>query len=322
GSGDGGGGRGLRGPHPDSGGSLGGRLSKGSCGGPLKERFTVQEMSALVSGIEEFGLKWALIKKSRKELQNKNQGDLKDKWRNWQRNVAVSWMTSRVTIPEQLRDRINALVAAAQRGELPTHTTPNLHVLQQRAFGMTAFQQRYNNQQQHLQQQQHPLQQQVLQQQQSRPEVLSLQASTALAAVAAAAAAAAAMAVGRPPTAAAAPLAADGAVSRTLTLPGAVLAAEAVQLQGQAAAGTAGTQQQREQQPQQQQEQMLSIASMASVARGDYQQQFQLLAATAQSEAGGEHRVSDHPQQQLQQQGQEKEEGDRGEEEEDASARA
>ncbi|GIL90075.1 hypothetical protein Vretimale_18149 [Volvox reticuliferus] len=70
----------------------GGRLSKGSCGGPLKERFTVQEMSALVSGIKEFGLKWALIKKNRKELQNKNQGNLKDKW--WARSktaVAPAW---------------------------------------------------------------------------------------------------------------------------------------------------------------------------------------------------------------------------------------
>ncbi|GIL90015.1 hypothetical protein Vretimale_18094 [Volvox reticuliferus] len=58
---------------------------------------------------------------------------------------------------------------------------------------------------------------------------------------------------------------------------------------------------------------MLSIASMASVARGDYQQQLQIPAATAQSGAGGEHRVSDHPQKQLQQ-GQD--------EEEDASAQA
>ncbi|GFR52045.1 hypothetical protein Agub_g14564, partial [Astrephomene gubernaculifera] len=52
---------------------------KGSGGGPQKERFTLGEMTALVSGIEEFGLRWALIQKSRPELQNKRQGDLKDK---------------------------------------------------------------------------------------------------------------------------------------------------------------------------------------------------------------------------------------------------
>ncbi|GIL67690.1 hypothetical protein Vafri_21021 [Volvox africanus] len=291
---DGSGGREFRGAHQDGGGSSGSRLSKGSYGGALKERFTLQEMSALVSGIEEFGLKWALIKKSRKELQNKNQGDLKDKWRNWQRNVAVSWMTSRVTIPDQLRDRINALVAAAQRGELPTHTTPNLHVLQQRACGMTAFQQHHSNPHQELQQQRQPQQQQqqFQTQQQSGPEALSLQASTAIATVAAAAAAAAAMATGRPPTAGAAPMPADEVASRRFEMPGPALAAEAVQREGQARPS--------QQQPQQQ-EQMLSMTSVAPAARCGRQQQFPL-----QAGAGGGQQVSDHPRpHQHQQQGQE-----------------
>ncbi|GLC48106.1 hypothetical protein PLESTB_000059800 [Pleodorina starrii] len=105
------------------GGCSPGGKPRGAPGGPLKERFTLQEMEALVSGIEEFGLKWALIKKRRPELGNKNHGDLKDKWRNWQRNVAASWATSRVSLPDPLRQRINALVAAAQRGELPTFVT-------------------------------------------------------------------------------------------------------------------------------------------------------------------------------------------------------
>ncbi|GLI68465.1 hypothetical protein VaNZ11_012891, partial [Volvox africanus] len=304
---DGHGGREFRGTHKDGAGSSRSRLPRGNYGGTLKERFTLQEMSALVSGIEEFGLKWALIKKSRKELQNKNQGDLKDKWRNWQRNVAVSWLTSRVTLPDQLRGRINALVAAAQRGELPTHTTPNLHVLQQRVCGMTAFQQHHSNPQHELQQQPPPQQQQQQQQQQqSGPEALSLQASTALAAVAAAAAAAAAMATGRPSTAGAAPMPADEAASRGLEMPVPTLDAEAVQGQGQARPS--------QQQPQQQ-EQMISITSVAPAARCGRQQQFSLQAGAAQSGASGGHQVSDHPHQ-HQHQGQEEGKG------EDEAARA
>ncbi|EFJ46139.1 hypothetical protein VOLCADRAFT_93586 [Volvox carteri f. nagariensis] len=63
--------------------SDGGRVSAssrpggGGCGphkeGPHKERFTLQEMVALVSGIEQYGLRWSLIRKHRKELLNKKQ---------------------------------------------------------------------------------------------------------------------------------------------------------------------------------------------------------------------------------------------------------
>ena len=44
-----------------------------------KERFTLPEMYALVEGMEMHGLKWSQIKKDFKDLEHKNQGDLKDK---------------------------------------------------------------------------------------------------------------------------------------------------------------------------------------------------------------------------------------------------
>ena len=48
----------------------------------MKERFTLPEMYALVEGLEIHGLKWAQIKNDFKALENKKQGDLKDKvWR-------------------------------------------------------------------------------------------------------------------------------------------------------------------------------------------------------------------------------------------------
>jgi hypothetical protein len=39
-----------------------------------------------------------------------SQGDLKDKWRNWQRNVANGWTTARVYMPDELKQRIEKLV--------------------------------------------------------------------------------------------------------------------------------------------------------------------------------------------------------------------
>eukprot|EP00798_Chlamydomonas_sp_ICE-L_P012461 gene12461-15666_t len=39
------------------------------------------------------------------------QGDLKDKWRNWQRNVANGWATARVYMPDDLKQRIEKLVS-------------------------------------------------------------------------------------------------------------------------------------------------------------------------------------------------------------------
>eukprot|EP00798_Chlamydomonas_sp_ICE-L_P031547 gene31547-6733_t len=76
-----------------------------------KERFTLSEMYALVDGMEVHGLKWAKIHKDNKELENKTQGDLKDKWRNWQRNVANGWATARVYMPDDLKQRTEKLVA-------------------------------------------------------------------------------------------------------------------------------------------------------------------------------------------------------------------
>lgn len=38
------------------------------------------------------------------------QGDLKDKWRNWQRNVANGWSTARVYMPDDLKQRIEKMV--------------------------------------------------------------------------------------------------------------------------------------------------------------------------------------------------------------------
>ncbi|KAG1680836.1 hypothetical protein FOA52_008169 [Chlamydomonas sp. UWO 241] len=77
-----------------------------------KERFTLHEMYCLVEGMEMHGLKWAKIHKDwGKELENKTQGDLKDKWRNWQRNVANGWQTARVTMPDDLKARVEKMVA-------------------------------------------------------------------------------------------------------------------------------------------------------------------------------------------------------------------
>ena len=38
------------------------------------------------------------------------QGDLKDKWRNWQKNVNNGWVTARVYMPDDLKQRIEKLV--------------------------------------------------------------------------------------------------------------------------------------------------------------------------------------------------------------------
>ncbi|GAX72612.1 hypothetical protein CEUSTIGMA_g68.t1 [Chlamydomonas eustigma] len=75
-----------------------------------KERFTLTEMYSLVEGMEQHGLKWAKIHKDFKDLDNKTQGDLKDKWRNWQRNVQNGWTTARVYMPDELKQRIEKLV--------------------------------------------------------------------------------------------------------------------------------------------------------------------------------------------------------------------
>ena len=64
--------------------AVGGNSAKGVA----KERFTMDEMVNLVEGMERHGIKWAKIHKDYPDdLGLKSQGDLKDKWRNWQRNV-------------------------------------------------------------------------------------------------------------------------------------------------------------------------------------------------------------------------------------------
>ncbi|KAG1672709.1 hypothetical protein FOA52_005186 [Chlamydomonas sp. UWO 241] len=92
----------------EGGGVLGFHLS-GAKGG-TKERFTLSEMYSLVEGMEVHGLKWAKIHKEYRDLENKSQGDLKDKWRNWQRNVANGWQTARVYMPDDLKARIAKIV--------------------------------------------------------------------------------------------------------------------------------------------------------------------------------------------------------------------
>ncbi|KAG2491743.1 hypothetical protein HYH03_009906 [Edaphochlamys debaryana] len=92
--------------------ALGGRfgpagLPQGSPRGlGQKERFTKEEMTALVAGIEEHGLRWTTIHRTTPLLAHKKQ----DKWRNWQKNVAAGWTNLRVPVPASLRARIEALV--------------------------------------------------------------------------------------------------------------------------------------------------------------------------------------------------------------------
>eukprot|EP00955_Chlamydomonas_euryale_P082102 363670-Chlamydomonas_euryale.AAC.14 len=87
-----------------------------------KERFTLTEMYSLVEGMELYGLKWARIHKECKDLENKTQGDLKDKWRNWQRNVANGWSTARVYMPDELKLRIEKLVTDHATQQQSAHT--------------------------------------------------------------------------------------------------------------------------------------------------------------------------------------------------------
>lgn len=85
-------------------------VSGNSAKGIAKERFTLEEMRNLVEGMERHGIKWAKIHKDYPDdLGLKSQGDLKDKWRNWQRNVHNNWSTARVFMPDDLKEKIEKL---------------------------------------------------------------------------------------------------------------------------------------------------------------------------------------------------------------------
>eukprot|EP00798_Chlamydomonas_sp_ICE-L_P012424 gene12424-15622_t len=85
-----------------------------------KERFTLSELYALVNGMEVLapvncnrkppGTKERFTLSEMYALVDGMEGDLKDKWRNWQRNVANGWTTARVYMPDDLKQRIEKLV--------------------------------------------------------------------------------------------------------------------------------------------------------------------------------------------------------------------